>query len=40
MNESLFAYLREAGLNNVSAVETVAGIEDRFLELMEKEEKV
>ena len=40
MNESLFNYLREAGLKNVSAVETVAGIEDRFLELMEKKEKV
>lgn len=39
VNESLFDYLREAGLKNVSAVETVAGIEDRFLELMEKEEK-
>ncbi len=40
VNESLFDYLRQAGLKNVSAVETVAGIEDRFLELMEKEEKV
>jgi ABC-type multidrug transport system ATPase subunit len=35
VNDSLFAYLGEAGLNNVTAEETVAGIEDRFLELME-----
>jgi ABC-2 type transport system ATP-binding protein len=36
INDSLFAYLREAGLKNVTAEETVAGIEDRFLELMQK----
>jgi hypothetical protein len=32
--------LNEAGLKNVSAEETIAGIEDRFLELMEKGVKV
>ncbi len=34
IHESLFAYLKDAGLNNVTAEETQAGIEDRFLELM------
>jgi ABC-type multidrug transport system ATPase subunit len=34
INESLFKFLHEAGLNNVTAEETSAGIEDRFLELM------
>ena len=34
INESLFKFLHEAGLNNVTAEETAAGIEDRFLELM------
>jgi ABC-type multidrug transport system ATPase subunit len=36
IDESLFRFLSEAGLSNVTAVETEAGIEDRFLELMEK----
>lgn len=36
IDESLFRFLGEAGLSNVTAVETEAGIEDRFLELMEK----
>jgi ABC-2 type transport system ATP-binding protein len=40
INESLFLFLRDAGLTNVSAEETEAGIEDRFLELMEKGAKV
>jgi ABC-2 type transport system ATP-binding protein len=34
INESLFTFLHKEGLNNVTAEETVAGIEDRFLELM------
>ena len=34
IDESLFRFLGEAGLSNVTAVETKAGIEDRFLELM------
>ena len=34
IDESLFRFLSEAGLSNVTAVETEAGIEDRFLELM------
>jgi ABC-2 type transport system ATP-binding protein len=34
LNKSLFEFLHEAGLTNVSAEETEAGIEDRFLELM------
>jgi len=34
IHESLIAYLKDAGLNNVTAEETQAGIEDRFLELM------
>lgn len=33
---SLIAFLDEAGLNNVTVEETQAGIEDRFLELMQK----
>ena len=36
IDESLFRFLSEEGLSNVTAVETEAGIEDRFLELMEK----
>jgi ABC-2 type transport system ATP-binding protein len=40
INESLFRFLQEAGLTNVTAEETEAGIEDRFLELMEKGAKV
>jgi len=36
VNESLFAFLHESGLNNVKVEETQAGIEDRFLELMQK----
>jgi ABC-2 type transport system ATP-binding protein len=35
LNESLFRFLHEAGLHNVTADETDAGIEDRFLELMQ-----
>lgn len=34
IDESLHKFLNEAGLNNVTAEETEAGIEDRFLELM------
>lgn len=36
LDESLIEYLHKAGLTNVSAEESEAGIEDRFLELMEK----
>jgi ABC-2 type transport system ATP-binding protein len=36
IDESLLIFLHEAGLNDVTAEETIAGIEDRFLELMEK----
>lgn len=36
ITDSLFVYLRDAGLNNITAEETLAGIEDRFLELMQK----
>ena len=39
MNDSLFVYLNEEGLNDVTVEETSAGIEDRFLELMEKGSK-
>jgi hypothetical protein len=35
----LFRFLNEEGLSNVTAEETDAGIEDRFLELMEKNAK-
>ena len=35
INDSLFKFLNDAGLKNVTAEETKAGIEDRFLELME-----
>jgi len=34
IDESLFRFLSEAGLSNVTAVDTEASIEDRFLELM------
>ena len=34
IDESLFRFLSEAGLSNVTIEETEAGIEDRFLELM------
>lgn len=37
VNDSLFLFLDEAGLRNVTIDETEAGIEDRFLELMEKD---
>ena len=40
VNDSLFSFLGKAGLKNVSVEETVAGIEDRFLELMEKDTNV
>lgn len=36
MKESLITFLSEAGLKNVTVDETQAGIEDRFLELMQK----
>jgi ABC-type multidrug transport system ATPase subunit len=36
INDSLFSFLDEAGLRYVTIEETAAGIEDRFLELMEK----
>jgi len=36
IDNSLYAFLNEAGLKEVTVEETVAGIEDRFLELMEK----
>ena len=39
IDDSLFRFLSEEGLSNVSAEETDAGIEDRFLELMEKNTK-
>ena len=37
INDSLFTFLSAAGLKNVTIEETIAGIEDRFLELMEKD---
>jgi ABC-2 type transport system ATP-binding protein len=37
INDSLFDFLKDAGLKNVTAEETVAGIEDRFLELMQND---
>ena len=40
VNDSLFSFLGKAGLKNVSVEETAPGIEDRFLELMEKDTKV
>jgi ABC-type multidrug transport system ATPase subunit len=36
MEEDLLSYLENAGLNDVTIRESPAGIEDRFLELMEK----
>jgi len=36
-DNSLYEHLRVAGLNDVTIEESIAGIEDRFLELMEKE---
>ena len=36
IEESLYDHLRKAGITNVTIEETTAGIEDRFLELMEK----
>ena len=39
IDDSLFRFLNEEGLSNVTAEETDAGIEDRFLELMEKNAK-
>lgn len=36
INNSLFDFLNEAGIKNATAQVTEAGIEDRFLELMEK----
>ena len=40
ISDTLFGHLSEAGLKNVTVVETIAGIEDRFLELMEKDKTV
>jgi ABC-type multidrug transport system ATPase subunit len=40
INDSLFRFLQDAGLSNVTAEQTEAGIEDRFLELMENSKKV
>jgi len=37
IEESLYDHLRKAGISNVAIKETAPGIEDRFLELMEKE---
>lgn len=36
IDESLYEYLKTAGISNITITESVAGIEDRFLELMEK----
>jgi ABC-2 type transport system ATP-binding protein len=36
IKDSLFTFLGDSGLKNITAEETVAGIEDRFLELMQK----
>jgi ABC-type multidrug transport system ATPase subunit len=36
VDDSLYVFLKEAGLEDVTVEETRAGIEDRFLELMEK----
>lgn len=38
-DDSLYDYLNRLGISNVEINETRAGIEDRFLELMEKREK-
>ena len=38
-DNSLFDFLRSGGLENVSVKESVAGIEDRFLELMETDSR-
>jgi hypothetical protein len=35
-DNSIYAYLKDQGINNAQINETEAGIEDRFLELMEK----
>jgi ABC-type multidrug transport system ATPase subunit len=40
IDESLFRFLSKEGLSKITAVETEAGIEDRFLELMEKDATV
>lgn len=40
ISNALFGHLTKAGLKNVTAEETIAGIEDRFLELMEKDKTV
>jgi hypothetical protein len=36
IKESLMSFLDDLGLKNVTVEETKAGIEDRFLELMQK----
>jgi ABC-type multidrug transport system ATPase subunit len=36
IDKSLYLFLSEAGLKEVTVEKTMAGIEDRFLELMEK----
>jgi len=36
IDEALYDHLRKAGVTNITIEETAAGIEDRFLELMEK----
>ncbi len=40
IEESLYDHLRAAGISNVNIEETIPGIEDMFLELMEKDVKV
>jgi len=39
LDDTLFEYLKKEGINDAVIEETVAGIEDRFLELMQKEVK-
>ena len=39
-DNSLYEYLNRMGISNVVINETRAGIEDRFLELMEKQDKL
>ena len=40
LDDSLFLYLRNAGIDPVTAEQSMAGIEDRFLELMEQPENI
>ena len=39
-NDSIYEYLERQGITNIEITESTAGIEDRFLELMEKGARV